>query len=172
VAEADPASLPARDAANAPARVAVIGVGNSLRHDDGAGLELAGSLRGRVDPAEIAVIEQEGEALGLLERWRDAAAVVIVDAVRSGAPAGTVHRIDATRQPLPADLRSSTSTHAVGLREAIELARAIGRLPARVLVFGVEGERFDAGSGLSDPVRAVLGALAEEVLQTARGLSA
>jgi hydrogenase maturation protease len=56
--------------------------------------------------------------------------------------------------------------------EAIELARALRRLPARVLVYGVEGVRFDAGSGLSEQVQAIVGALAEAVLREARELAA
>ncbi|HYM55890.1 MAG TPA: hydrogenase maturation protease [Solirubrobacteraceae bacterium] len=146
------------------APVVVIGVGNALRHDDAAGLEVARRLRSQVDPSEVAALEQEGEPLALLDMWEGAAAVVLVDAVHSGAQPGTIHRVDASAEPIPVELRSSSSTHAIGVGEAIELARALHRLPGRVVVYGVEGRCFDAGSGLSEEVQAVIPALAVAVL--------
>lgn len=148
----------------------VIGVGNSLRRDDAAGLEVARALRAMAAGSEIVVREEEGETLALLDAWEGARAVVLVDAVCSGAAPGTVHRIDASEGPLPDHLRSSSSTHAVGLAEAIELARALGRLPARVVLFGLEGRCFDAGSELSPELRALVDPLAERVLGEVREL--
>jgi hydrogenase maturation protease len=84
--------------------------------------------------------------------------------VRSGAEPGTVHRVDVSDGPLPARLRSSSSTHAVGVGEAIELARALDRLPPRVLVFGVEGARFEAGTKLSAAVDAAIDPLVKTIL--------
>jgi hydrogenase maturation protease len=153
------------------ASVVVIGVGNSLRHDDAAGLETVRRLRTRVHAAEIAVREQEGETLGLLDTWEGVEAAVLVDAIHSGAAPGTIHRVDASSEPIPARLRGSTSTHAIGVGEAIELARALHRLPKRVIVFGVEGRRFDAGSGLSEEVRAVIATLGDAVFCEARELA-
>lgn len=148
----------------------VIGVGNSLRSDDAAGLGVARALRAMAAGSEIVVREEEGETLTLLDAWEGARALVLVDAVCSGAAPGTVHRFDASEGPLPDHLRSSSSTHAVGLAQAIELARALGRLPARVVVFGIEGRRFDAGSELSSEVRALVDPLAERVLGEVREL--
>ncbi len=153
------------------AAVVLIGVGNALRHDDAAGLEVARLVRARAGAAGIAVREQEGEALGLLDQWEGAEAALLVDAFRSGAPPGTVHRMDASAQPLRAELRGSSSTHAVGMGEAIELGRALGRLPPRVVVYGVEGRCFSAGSGLSEEVEAAIGPLSETVLREARRLA-
>lgn len=81
---------------------------------------------------------------------------MIVDAVHSGAPAGTIHRFDAAAGPLPASLRSSTSTHLVSLAETIELARTLDRLPASVTVYGIEGERYDLGAPVTPAVAAAI----------------
>jgi hydrogenase maturation protease len=129
--------------------VLVVGVGNALRGDDGAGLEVVRRLRARADSAGVGVRVLEGEGIGLLEAWEGARAVVLVDSVRTNAPPGAIHRIDVTDSPLPAALRSSSSTHAVGVGEAIELARALGRLPSRLVVYRVEGGRFETGAALS-----------------------
>jgi hydrogenase maturation protease len=152
--------------------VLVLGLGNSLRHDDAAGLEVVRRVAQRTGAGNFEVCEHEGEPLALLELWRDAEAVLLVDAVSSGAAPGTLHRADASSQPIPALLRSSTSTHAVGIADAIELARALRRLPGRVLLFGIEGRRFDAGSGLSEEVAGAVGPLAEAVLSEVRELAA
>ncbi|HTW41946.1 MAG TPA: hydrogenase maturation protease, partial [Solirubrobacteraceae bacterium] len=104
------------------APVLVIGLGNALRHDDAAGLEVARLVRAQVDAAAITVLEHEGEPLGLIEHWSAAAAVLLVDATRSGAPLGSITRIDAAAGPMPAEPGGSPSTHAVGLAQAIELA--------------------------------------------------
>lgn len=144
--------------------VLVIGVGNALRRDDAAGLEIVRRMRARAEAGEIATYLHEGEALALLDIWEGADAVVLVDAIRSGARPGTIHRVDATSAAIPVALRGSSSTHAVGAGEAIELARALGRLPRTVLLFGVEGHRFDAGERLSEEVEAIVEELADAVL--------
>jgi hydrogenase maturation protease len=129
--------------------VLVIGLGNPARCDDAAGLIAARRLGG---------VEHEGDPLALLDLWDGADCAVVIDAVSSGAEAGTVHRFDAEDMPLPA-LRTSTSTHAVGLAEAIELARTLGRLPAQLVVYGIEGERFEAGTVLTPAVAAAVDAV-------------
>ena len=69
---------------------------------------------------------------------------MIVDAVRSGAAAGTVHRVEPGDGPLPREL-GLASTHAFSIADTVELARALGRAPARVVVVGVEGAAFEPG---------------------------
>ena len=128
----------------------VIGVGNAARGDDAAGLMVARRLGG---------LEHEGDPVALLDVWRNVDLAVLIDAVSSGAAPGTVHRVDATAAPLPARLRSSSSTHAVGLAEAIELGRTLGRFPGRLIVYGIEGERFDAGAELTPAVAAAIEAV-------------
>jgi len=148
--------------------VLVIGLGNELRGDDGAGIEVARRLRGLAAEAGIDVRAQQGEPAGLIDAWSGRKAVLIVDTMRSGAELGTICRFDASCEPLPAQLRGSSSTHALSLAEAIELARALGRLPPRVVVFAIEGQRFETGAALSDEVQAVIPKVAGMVLEAAR----
>jgi hydrogenase maturation protease len=63
------------------------------------------------------------------------------------------------------------STHAFGLHEAIELARALHRLPRRVIVFAVEGRHFEAGATPSGEVEAAVPRLACAVLRAATELA-
>jgi hydrogenase maturation protease len=132
----------------------VFGLGNEWRCDDGVGIEVARRVGGRV---------LEGEPIALVDALADEEHVVVVDAVSSGAEPGTIFRFEAGDEPLPAPLFGASSTHALGLAEAVELARSLGRLPRRVLVYGVEGESFGFGQGLSAPVAEAADRLTEEV---------
>ena len=146
-------------------RTVVIGVGNAYRGDDAAGREVARLVQERL-PEELDVVVCELEPTRLIDAWDGAELAVLVDAVSSGAEPGTVHRFDATSEALPSrEFRSST--HALGIGETIELARAIGRLPSRVVVFGIEGEVFGSGSGLSDRAEEGVERAVELVLEEA-----
>ena len=133
-------------------RLLVIGAGNELRRDDGAGLEAARRLAGFPG---VEVREARGDMTSLADLWEADDSVVVVDAARSGALPGSVHRFDATSDPLPAAFGRG-STHALGVADAVELARALGRLPAKLIVYGIEGEDFSAGEGMSDAVAAAV----------------
>jgi hydrogenase maturation protease len=97
-----------------------------------------------------------GEPIGLVDALDGEAEVAIVDAVSSGVPPGTLHVFEADARPLPVELFGSSSTHALGIADAIEIARSLGRLPARVRVYGIEGARFDYGRGLTPEVEAAV----------------
>lgn len=150
------------------ARRLFIGIGNPLRGDDVAGLLAARALRrlkdlgvsrtpnpSASDGEGVEVRELEGEPVDLIEAWEGAGFVIVADAVASGAEPGVVHRIDASAGPLPAAL-AGHSTHALGLAEAVELGRALERLPRRLVVYGIEAARFEAGA---EPSAAVLAAV-------------
>jgi len=145
------------------ARVVVIGVGNLYRRDDAAGLLVAQRLRHKA-PGHVTVIEQVGELTALLETWKDAHIVVLIDAVLSGADAGTIHRLDAQAGAIPQEI-FRYSTHAVSVAEAVELARALGQLPPKLVVYGIEGKDFGAGLGLSPEVEGRVAELTERVLR-------
>lgn len=129
-------------------RQRVVGLGNELRGDDAVGLSVARALR-RLEPAAD-VMESSGEPAGLLEALRGVDEVVLVDAVSSGARPGVIHRFDASAAALP--LVHGASTHDLGLSDAIELGRALGLLPERLVVLGIEGRTFELGAPLSPEV--------------------
>lgn len=128
----------------------IIGVGNALRGDDAAGLHVARRLAAR---GVEGVHEASGETASLMELWQGASCVFLADAAQSGAEPGTVTRLDASSHPLPAALLHC-STHAFGVAEAVELARSLGSLPPRIIVFGIEGGSFEHGEPLSPAVEA------------------
>jgi hydrogenase maturation protease len=148
--------------------LSLIGIGNHFRRDDAAGLEVARRLR-LAHPPGVILIEQEGEPASLIEAWSTVEESLVVDAISSGSEPGRLHRFDVTHAPLPAEI-FSVSTHALGLPEAVELARELGRLP-RLVVYGIEGETFEAGEGLSDPVEKTVEKLVLDLYSELSGAS-
>ena len=135
-------------------------LGSRYRGDDAVGPLVADRLRA----AGATVLDCDDEPTRLLDAWADLDLVVIVDAVSSGAPAGTVHRVDPGDGPLPADL-GLASTHVFSVADALELGRAVGRAPRRVIVIGVEGAAFGMGDPVTSEVEAALDGVAELVLE-------
>ncbi len=146
-------------------RIVTIGVGNAYRGDDAVGLLVGRRLRERLGD-DVRCREEAGEGTALIEAWQNADAVILIDAVRSGATPGTIHRFDVVAQPLPESFRCY-STHAFGVAEAIELARALGQLPSRCIVYGIEGQNFGMGAALSAAVANAVDAAIEQICQEA-----
>ncbi|MGA7476419.1 MAG: hydrogenase maturation protease [Thermoplasmata archaeon] len=128
----------------------VIGLGNDQRSDDRSGLEVARALRPLL-AGKVRVEECESEGIALLELWRGADRVIVVDAVRSGAPPGTVHRLEPGDGFLPG-LRTATSTHGLSLAEAVALAKGLGCLPRHLVVYGIEAGDVGMGVALTPAV--------------------
>lgn len=143
-------------------RVVVAGIGSEYRLDDGVGPLVAALVEAQSGTAlDVGPLS---EPLDLLGHWNDVELVVVIDAVRSGAPAGTVHVVEISVDEsdhvvnVESDALASvaTSTHGIGFEGALRLARAIGQAPKRLVVVGVEGERFGVGEGLSSAVEAAV----------------
>lgn len=130
--------------------VLLIGVGNEFRSDDGLGILAAREIRRRNLPG-VVVVEQTGEGAALMEAWKGFGCALIIDAIDSGGAPGTVHRLDALAEEIPARFYHHSS-HAFGVVEAIAVARPLGLLPDSLLLFGIEGSQFDVGPGLTDAV--------------------
>lgn len=141
----------------------VLGIGNEYRRDDAVGLVVARRLKERA-PDNVSIFEHSGEGAALMERWRSSACTILVDAVHSNQKAGTIFRFDAHQQVIPTQF-FHYSSHAFGLAEAIELARALKQLPPRLIVYGIEGKNFAAGTGLSAEMEKAVPAVIASVWQ-------
>ncbi|HVQ94990.1 MAG TPA: hydrogenase maturation protease [Mycobacteriales bacterium] len=137
----------------------VVGVGTE-RGDDAAGLLVVRRLRAA--GAGAATAELAGDLTALLELWRPDDRVALVDAVRTGAAPGTVHILDVTTRPLPASI-ATASTHAISLGDAVELARVLDRLPARIVVYGIEGTCWTDGRPPTGAVAAAVDRVVAEL---------
>jgi hydrogenase maturation protease len=104
------------------------------------------------------------EPLGLIEVWNRADHVILVDAVMTGRPVGTIHCWEGRRFAL--DNHAPASSHGLGIAHAIDLARTLNRLPSRLEVYGIEGCRFDCRSGVSSEVQRAIDEVVRRILTT------
>jgi hydrogenase maturation protease len=137
----------------------VIGVGNDFAGDDAAGRLVARALEGRL---AFDVAETHGAAADIVTLMEGRARVLIVDACRSGAAPGAVHRLDAGAGALPGWLRS-VSSHGIGVAEAVALARVLGTLPGQVEIWAIEGAAFGTGDAVTGAVQAAVRDVAAEI---------
>lgn len=144
-------------------KVLVIGIGNPYRSDDAAGLIVARRIKERT-PDHVEVIEESGDGAALMEAWKDSDKVVLIDAVSSGQKPGTVYRFDAGTRPIPTKF-FHYSTHAFSVVEAVELARAFNRLPAQLIIYGIEGKNYESGFELSPEVESSVKEVVDRVIQ-------
>ncbi|MGI9607516.1 MAG: hydrogenase maturation protease [Acidimicrobiales bacterium] len=145
------------------APLVVIGIGNSMRSDDGVGLAAVARLEnatGACDENSIELRTLDGEPTRLIEAWRGRRRVIVVDAARAGSSAGSIHRIEVGVDPLP-EWASIASSHSAGVAEAIALARTIDALPDELILYGVEPADLSIGEGLSAAVASAVPRLVE-----------
>ena len=139
-------------------RTIVIGLGNPLMGDDGAGV--AALERLRLDwelPAEVELVDGGTWGMNLLPLVESAERLILLDAIRTGAPPGTLTVLE--RSELPRYFSLKLSPHQIDLREVLALAELRGALPDDLVALGVEPARVEMEMSLSPPVRAALGKL-------------
>ncbi len=150
-----------------PSDLLILALGNPDRGDDDLGAAVARRLRGRLSPG-VELRELPGAADALLGAWEGRRDVLVIDAsAASGAP-GTVRRFDVADGPLPARMLS-LSSHGFGLAEAVEIGRALGRLPERLRIVAVEGASFAPGNPLTPEVEEAAERLAAGLLDELGG---
>jgi hydrogenase maturation protease len=149
-------------------RIAVIGIGQRLRGDDGAGLEAVRlwmtRFPGTAARPEVRAEVSELPGLNLIELLRDREAAVLVDAVHdASAFPGTLVR--AGPEDLAAFAPGSGSAHGWGVAESLQLGQLLEPALAacRLVLVGIVGRDFAPGAGLSPEVRAALAPAAEQI---------
>jgi len=141
----------------------VIGCGNTDRGDDCVGILVARRLR----ELGLDAIEHSGDGFALLELWQGCDDIVLVDAMVSGEAPGTVSVWNPLSRPVRAqDYRCST--HVFGPAEAIEIGRALGRLPRRIRIYGIEAREFELGSEANAEVLEAVDRVVCDLLEEAR----
>jgi hydrogenase maturation protease len=152
-------------------RALVVGIGNVLRGDDGFGVEVARRLQALPDVAARAkVIEVGIGGIHLVQELMDGYdLLVIVDAVDRGGDPGRLYVLELSVPSTPSALeaweRDLTDMHEAVPSKALAMAKALGVLPARVLLVGCQPARTDEVEiGLSPRV----GSAVEEAVERVR----
>lgn len=139
------------------ARTLVVGLGNPILGDDGVGWRVAEQVRERVDTTDVDVLCLSLGGLALMEHLTGYRRAIIVDAMTTGAPIGTLHRINGREVDGGGDelrIQHTASVHDLSLSVALAMGRELGLdLPTDIQVVGVEATpEFDFGETLSDEV--------------------
>ena len=135
--------------------VLVLGLGNILLQDEGAGVRLVERLEERCElPPEVEVLDGGTSGMDLFHIIADRDALIVCDAVRSKSPPGTVIRI--AGDELPAFFRTRLSPHQLGLSDVLAALTLLERVPPRVVLIGIVPQDLDLGVELSPKVQTAL----------------
>lgn len=129
----------------------VIGIGNSLRNDDGVGLRVAHMI-GDMAIKGVSVVEGIGDGYSLVDIWSKHDRAIVIDCTVSGNTPGKLFRFDALREEIPADLFNGYSTHSISVAEALELGKVLGKIPKNLIIYGIEGKDLSPGEILTPEV--------------------
>ena len=146
-----------------PNHIIVLGVGNVLLSDEGVGVHVANKMMEMNLPSGVEVVEGGTDGFGLMNVVIGADRLIVVDAVKGGAPPGSIYRFDIKDAPSYPDAYK-TSVHQIGILEVVHLSALVGQ-PPETTIIGVEPKSVDTGMELSPEVHAKLPKIIELILE-------
>jgi hydrogenase maturation protease len=153
---------PEADAGRAP--VLVMGLGNILMEDEGVGIAVIDRLSQRYKLSDaVELLDGGTSGMALLDDLRLRERLIVVDAVRTGQPAGTI--VVLKGDEVPAFLQSKISPHQLALSDVLAVLTFTDELPPDITVIGVEPASLETHLGLSGVVAGRLDALVMRVVE-------
>jgi len=147
-------------------RCVIIGIGNVLMGDEGAGVHAVRLIEQRGLPAGVTSLDGGTGGLHLLGAMQSARRLVLIDATQDGAPPGTVRRL---RPRFSSDYPPTLTAHDIGLKDLLDAVHLVGD-PPEVTLFAVSiGEITPMTDDLSAPVAAAMPGLVGQVIKEAAG---
>jgi len=132
--------------------IQVLALGNLLYSDDGAGIVALERLRGHPRLSDDVDLVDGGllgtQVVSLIE---DASRLLVLDAVDVGAAAGAIVRM--LRNDLE-HLPQGLGAHEFGISDLLFLLKLRGKIPADVVLLGIQPLSIDLGVRLSPEVEA------------------
>jgi len=139
--------------------ILVLGIGNLLLQDEGAGVRALEEFAGRYTvPGGVDLLDGGTSGIELLQHIQGKDCLILLDVVKSGTPPGTFIRLEG--EEVPARLQTKISPHQLGLSDLLAAAQLIDRMPKRVVLLGVEPKSTGTGLDMSGEVRDAIGRLA------------
>lgn len=146
-----------------PIGALVIGLGNPLMGDDGAGLAVLERLREEwLLPDGVELVDGGTWGMNLLPIIEGCPCVLLLDAIDTGSAPGTLTVLE--RRDIPRYFQLKLSPHQIDLREVLGLAELRGKLPERLVAIGVQPARVELGAELSPPVAGAVGKVVHAAL--------
>jgi len=142
----------------------VLGLGNSLRADDGAGPAAVASLSMLDIPQQVDLLDGGTAGLDTLLLFDGYRRVIIIDAAEMGLPPGQWRRFTPDTAVLAQNENAFAGTlHSAGLAEALALAKALRALPPELIIYGIQPQQLTWREGLSAEIEAALPGLVQAV---------
>jgi len=143
-------------------RLMVMGLGNILLSDEGAGIHLLSELKNHDLPIGTELVDAGTAGMNLLYLMEGVERLVIVDSICTDAEAGAIYRL--TLQDIyECPPRLSISFHQISLLDVLSQGIYLGKLPTALVIYGIQPKSLDWGVELSNEVKARLPKLAELV---------
>ena len=142
--------------------VAVIGIGNILMADEGAGVEALKLLGEREYPGQVDLIDAGTAFFAIVSDLKDYDKLIIIDVVRGDQPPGTVYRFELD------DVKGGdvlVSLHDIGVVDSLRMERLVGKVPDDIVFFGIEPEEITLSIGLSPSVKNGVEHLVDRVIE-------
>lgn len=137
--------------------IAVLGLGNTLLSDDGAGVRVVTLLHQADDlPGDVTLLDGGTLSFTLLETITGAAGLLVIDAAHMALPAGEVRCFEDAAMDRFLARPGQGSVHEVSLAELLDMARLQDRLPARRALVAIQPASLDWGTAPTEPVAAAL----------------
>jgi len=141
----------------------ILGVGNLLLTDEGLGIHAVRKLfENPALPADVEVVDGGTAGLGLLYYLEDVNRLVIIDAVETGGPPGTMVRLSGDQ--IPVYMAMKVSPHEITLPDFLAAAKLRDLYPQEVIVWGIQPQSLEVGVELSPVVAEKLDTLVKNVL--------
>lgn len=144
--------------------IAIIGVGNYLMGDEGAGIHAIEKLRALSWPDNVEILDGGTAGVGLLHLIDGRDIAIIIDCADFGGAPGEIRIFDP--DSLKQDARTESGLHATDLLTALELAKKTVRYPKKVRIIGIQPAEIEIGSKLSKEVRKSLNWLDKIIKRT------
>ena len=136
--------------------------------DDGAGVRAVQRLAaGHSFPPGVRLLDGGTLGLDLLPFLEGLDRLLIIDALETGGPPGTIARL--TGEMIPVAFETRLSPHQMGLRDLLAVSDLMGNRPPAMTLLGVQPETIEPGTDLSPPVESALDILVEMALRELRG---
>ena len=141
----------------------VLGVGNLLLSDEGIGIHAVKRLlESQVLPEDVEIVDGGTAGLNLLYYLEGVERLVIIDAVETGGPPGTIVRL--AGEKIPAYMALKVSPHEITLPDFLAAAKLRDLYPKEVVVWGMQPRSLDVGVDLSPDLAEKLDTLIEFVV--------
>jgi len=144
-------------------QVLVLGVGNILLQDEGVGVRVVQEFQRRFQlPEGVDVLDGGTAGMCLIEDILDKDHVIIVDAVQTGQPPGTLVRL--AGDEVPVFLQQRISPHQLGLSEVLATLALIDKKPQHLVLIGIVPQSMALSLELSAEIEHHVDVLVDKVV--------